>query len=104
MSVTKNVFCYVAIALISVLYVLDSRQGVPSMQKGYMLYALKFVKHVLKNAANILLIMQVVKNVQKPVKNVQKFAQSFPEFWHNQNVWGLNTPLLIHFLKIHFFT
>jgi nitrogen fixation/metabolism regulation signal transduction histidine kinase len=74
--VVKNVLHYAAIVQIFALYVQDYAQETLNIQKIYVLYALKFVKLVLKNVLSMHLIMKLVKPVQKLVKSVQKLAHN----------------------------
>jgi len=86
--VMNNVLHCAVIAQIFVLYVQDLKQEAHSIQKTYVLYALKFVKHVLMNVINTLPIMKVVKPALKPVKNVRRLA-------HNNQIVRAEKPFTI---------
>ena len=74
--VMNNVLRCAVIAQIFVLYVQDLKQGVHNIQKTYVLYVLKFAKHVLMNVLNTLRIMKVAKLALKLVKNVLKLVRN----------------------------
>ena len=74
MMVTKLVQPYVATVPTSVHYLPDCVPATRNSVKSYVHYVLKFVKPVLKSAANTPTATQAAKHVPKPVKNVLKLA------------------------------
>jgi len=83
LPVTKNVFCYAATVLTSVLYVHVLKLEAPSLVKTYTLSVLKFVKHVLLSVQNTLHIMLLVRSVLRLVKNVLQFVKNLQRQKHN---------------------
>jgi hypothetical protein len=75
--VTSYAYRFAGTVLIFVHYAPGLKRGAQSFLMNFSLYALKYVKNVLRNVVSMHRITKVAGHVRKPARNAQKLAPNF---------------------------